>query len=49
MAPDDPLWYRLQDYEIRPTDAPLTFTDRLACENRWSAEYVARVVGEYRR
>ena len=49
MAPDDPLLHRLKHYEIGPADAELTFADRLARENRWSAEYAARVVEEYRR
>ena len=43
------LWQRLAAYEIGPPNASLTFTQRLARENRWSAEFAARVVREYKR
>lgn len=43
------LWQRLAGYEIGPADASFTFAQRLARENRWSAEYTARVVREYKR
>lgn len=43
------LWQRLADYEIGPTGAAFTFTQRLARENRWSADYAERVLTEYKR
>jgi hypothetical protein len=43
------LWQRLADYEIGPPDAAFTFAQRLARENRWSADYAARVLTEYKR
>ena len=43
------LWPKLTGYEIGPADASLTFADRLARENRWSATYAARVIEEYKR
>lgn len=43
------LWHRLAAYQIGPPDADLTFTARLARENRWSAAYADRVIGEYKR
>jgi hypothetical protein len=48
-APDDPLWARLDAYRIGPDDAALTFGERLARENRWSATHAERVIGEYKR
>lgn len=48
-APDDPLWQRLAAYEFGPGDAALSFTARLARENRWSEGHAARVIAEYRR
>jgi hypothetical protein len=43
------LWRSLADYSIGPDDATLTFVDRLARENGWSANHTARVIEEYRR
>lgn len=43
------LWQRLAEYEIGPTDAAFTFAQRLARENRWSADYAVRVLTEYKR
>jgi hypothetical protein len=48
-APDHPIWRTLQSYEISPADAALTFTARLARENRWSEAFAARVIQEYKR
>lgn len=48
-AINDPLWLRLRDFAFdHPGDA-LTFTCRLARENRWSPEFARCVVDEYRR
>ena len=49
QACDDALWQRLAAYEIGPPDAALSFAARLARENRWSADYAERVIGEYKR
>ena len=46
---DEGLWQRLKAHTIGPPEASLTFTDRLARENRWSPEYAARVILEYKR
>ncbi len=43
------LWQRIARHTIGPTDAELSFTARLARENRWSAEYAERVILEYQR
>jgi len=48
-ATSSDLWQRLAAYEIGPADAALSFTQRLARENRWSAEHATRVVREYKR
>ena len=37
-AIESELWQRLADYKIGPTDAAFTFAQRLARENRWSAD-----------
>lgn len=46
---DDPLWSKLQSFELDVTGDSLTFTRRLARENGWSPDFAARVVEEYRR
>ena len=45
----DPLWESIQNFEIGPSNAFLSFTDRLARENGWSSRFAGRVVEEYRR
>lgn len=49
MTFDQDLWRRLHDHHIGPPDAALTFTDRLARENRWSRERAEAVITEYKR
>lgn len=51
MSPsaDDALWQRIADHHIGPEGAPLSFTARLARENRWSMTRAERVVSEYKR
>lgn len=50
MASSDPeLWRRLAGFEVGAADAALTFTRRLARENRWSEAFARRVLEEYRR
>lgn len=46
---DDPLWSKLQAFELDVTGDSLTFTRRLARENGWAPDFAARVVEEYRR
>ena len=46
---DADLWQRLEAHRIGPADASLSFADRLARENRWSADHAARVILEYKR
>jgi uncharacterized protein (TIGR04222 family) len=50
MKPEQQLlWSQLDAFQFDEPDARLTFRRRLARENRWSAEYTERVVGEYKR
>lgn len=46
---DHPIWAALRDYDIGPETAALTFTERLARENGWSAVHAGRVFYEYKR
>ena len=46
---DSDHWHRLEAHNIGPPDASLTFAARLARENRWTDEYAARVILEYKR
>jgi hypothetical protein len=46
---EDALWQRIADHRIGPADASLSFTARLARENRWSLEHAERVIAEYKR
>jgi hypothetical protein len=46
---DDPAWASLFSYSIGPDDAALSFADRLARENGWTAAHAARVIEEYKR
>jgi hypothetical protein len=48
-ARDDPRWQAIEAYTIGPADAALSFTSRLARENRWTPEFADRVIGEYKR
>lgn len=43
------LWQALAAYEIGPSDASLTFAQRLARENRWDAPFAESVILEYKR
>lgn len=47
--PYSDLWQRIKAHAIGPADASLSFTARLARENRWSPLYAERVIGEYQR
>jgi hypothetical protein len=44
-----PVWQSLSHYIIGPDDAALSFAERLARENGWSAATAARVIEEYCR
>lgn len=46
---DSDLWERLSAHTIGPAHAAFSFTARLARENRWTPDYVERVVTEYKR
>lgn len=46
---DHPVWVALSQYSIGPDDAALSFPQRLARENGWSAAQADRVIQEYRR
>lgn len=46
---DEALWQRIAGHLIGPADASLSFTARLARENRWSLSHAERVIGEYKR
>ncbi len=48
-AAADPLWQALSAYEVGPADADLSFKQRLARENGWSAQRAACAYEEYRR
>ena len=45
----DPLWHRLEAFELDELDADLTFTGRLARDNGWTHDYARRVIDEYKR
>lgn len=49
MTPDDSLWQRIAAHSIGPPGVALTFTQRLARENRWTLDYAEAVTGEYKR
>lgn len=46
---DTPIWHALETMRIEPDGAALTFTARLARENRWSMAHADAVMREYRR
>ncbi|MCW8880002.1 MAG: hypothetical protein OQJ89_03825 [Kangiellaceae bacterium] len=43
------LWQRLQSHQFDLDDSQLTFSQRLARENRWSNEFAETAIEEYRR
>ena len=45
----DPLWQRLEAFDLDDMDADFKFSDRLARENGWKPEFAKRVVEEYKR
>ena len=45
----DPLWQRLEAFDLDAVDAEFTFSDRLARDNGWKPDYARRVIEEYKR
>ena len=45
----DPLWRRIDGFELDDMGAALTFTRRLARDNGWTNAFAARAVEEYKR
>lgn len=45
----DSIWHRIEGFDLDSLDPAVSFTSRLARENRWSPDYAARVVEEYKR
>lgn len=49
MKTNAKLWTKLSRYDIGYAEAALSFTDRLARDNNWSASFAARAVVEYKK
>lgn len=45
----DPLWHRIDAFDLDALDTSLPFSRRLARDNGWTPDYAARVVEEYKR
>ena len=45
----DPLWLRLQQFQLDDPQAALPFSARLARENGWSQHFAVRVIAEYKK
>lgn len=45
----DPLWHRIDAFDLDRLDPTLSFSQRLAHENGWKVPYAARVAEEYKR
>lgn len=43
------LYQRIKDFQIDDRHAKFTFSQKLAKENRWSAEYTQRAIEEYKK
>lgn len=46
---DNPLWHKIESFEIDDLDSSFSFSDRLARENSWSMEYCLRIILEYKK
>jgi hypothetical protein len=46
---EDPLWQRIDAFDLDGLDPTFSFCQRLASENNWANDYAARVVEEYKR
>jgi len=49
LAEHQPLWNKIQRFEFDDPNATITFSKKLADQQRWSATYTQRVIEEYRR
>jgi hypothetical protein len=45
----DPLWHRIDAFDLDALDVTLPFSRRLARDNCWTHDYAARVIEEYKR
>ena len=45
----DPLWHRIDAFDLEGLDPTLPFSQRLARDNRWTLNYAERVAEEYKR
>lgn len=43
------LWKSIQQFQLDDAEARVKFSDKLALENNWSAEYTSRAIDEYKR
>lgn len=46
---ENQLWQKIESFKLDDPDTKLTFSARLAKENRWTKEYTLRVIEEYRK
>ena len=49
LAENQSLWNKIQRFEFDDPKATITFSKKLADQQRWSASYTQRVIEEYRR
>lgn len=49
MIPNDAIWQKIDEHIQHDAPGTRAFRDRLACENRWSLEFVDRAIREYQR
>jgi hypothetical protein len=47
--PKDPLWKKLQTFQVDEQDVQYTFCERLAIENNWTLCYAQKVFLEYKK
>ena len=45
----DPIWLKIKSLQFDDNDAALTFSQRLARENRWAHWYALEVIEEYKK
>ena len=46
---DPELWQKIEEFEIGPSDATLSFAGRLARENNWTLTEAGKAILEYKR
>ncbi|MBO9200753.1 MULTISPECIES: hypothetical protein [Niastella] len=49
LAEHQPLWNKIQQFAFDDPNATITFSKKLADQQRWPASYTERVIEEYRR